>query len=147
MVAPSIAQELAALEAGALDPAAFPHREHLRFAYMMLGEYPFAEALGRFSRGLKLLVAKAGQPEKYHETVTAAFLALIGERRLRGEHASWETFIAANPDLLDKRCLERWYDPSKLASELARTTFVLPAAAREIGPIIPVLDSVASLPG
>ena len=50
----------------------------------MLGRYPFGEAVTRFSRGLRLLAAKAGRPEIYHETITVAFLALIGERRARG---------------------------------------------------------------
>jgi hypothetical protein len=117
---------LAALEEGALDLAAFPHAEHVRLAYQMLARYPFAEALVRFSRGLKLLVAKAGKPEVYHETMTVAFLALIGERRLRSEAAGWSEFIAANPDLLDKGCLERWYTPDELQSEVARRTFLLP---------------------
>ena len=124
--AASIDAELAALESGALDLAAFPHAEHLRLAYHMLARHPFAEALSRYSRGLKLLVAKAGKPEVYNETVTVAFLALIGERRLRGEARSWSEFKAANPDLLDKHCIERWYAPEDLKSEIARRTFVLP---------------------
>ncbi len=118
--------ELAAFESGALDPEGFSHREHVRFAYLMLGRHPFGEALARFSRGLKLLVAKAGRPEIYHETVTVAFLALIGERRACGRQSGWEEVIAANPDLLDKRCIEHWYDPAELATDLARRTFVLP---------------------
>ncbi len=122
----SLEKELAALEAGTLDPASFPHREHVRLAYLMLGQHSFSEALARFSRGLKLLTAKAGKAEIYHETLTVAFLALIGERRARGKQASWEEFIAENPDLLDKHCLERWYDAAELASDIARQTFVLP---------------------
>jgi len=37
-----------------------------------------------------------------------------------------EEFIAANPDLLDKNILLRWYSKQQLDSQLARTTFVLP---------------------
>ncbi len=126
MESKSIEEELSAFESGTLEPASFPHREHVRLAYLMLGQYSFGEALARFSRGLKLLVAKAGKPEIYHETVTVAFLALIGERRMRSGQAGWEEFIAANPDLLDKRCIEQWYGPTELASDVARQTFVLP---------------------
>ena len=75
------ADELRALETGALDPASFPHPEHLRLGYEMLGRYPFGEAVTRFSRGLRLLAAKVGRPEVYHETITVAFLAVIGEGR------------------------------------------------------------------
>ena len=104
-----IEDELLALETGALDPARFPHPEHVRLGYEMLGRYPFGEAVTRFSRGLRLLAAKGGRPEIYHETITVAFLAVIGERRARGGHDYWDEFKANNGDLLDKRCLERWY--------------------------------------
>ncbi|MDP9003719.1 MAG: hypothetical protein M3N12_02900 [Verrucomicrobiota bacterium] len=126
----SIEAELLALETGALDPARFPHPEHVRLGFEMLGRYPFGEALARFSRGLKLLAAKAGRPEVYHETITVAFLALIGERRARGEEHSWNDFRAKNVDLLEKRCLEKWYGAEQLRSDLARRTFCLPASAR-----------------
>lgn len=119
-------EELRAFETGTLDPAKFPHSEHLRLGYEMLARYPFGEAVLRFSRGLKLLAAKAGRPEIYHETITVAFLALINERRAREEAKGWSEFQSNNPDLFDKRCLERWYSAEQLASGLARRTFCLP---------------------
>jgi hypothetical protein len=119
-------EELRAFERGALDPAKFPHAEHIRLGYAMLGRHPFGEALMRFSRGLRLLAAKAGQPQVYHETITVAFLALINERRARGCPQSWSEFRRTNPDLFDKRCLEKWYSAEQLASDLARRTFCLP---------------------
>ena len=122
----SVEDELRALETGALDPAMFPHPEHVRLAYEMLGRHPFGEAVTRFSRGLRLLTAKAGRPEVYHETITVAFLAVIGERRARAKDAGWTEFKANNSDLLDKRCLDRWYDSEYLRSDLARKTFCLP---------------------
>ena len=118
--------ELLALETGTLDPATFPHREHVRLGYEMLGRYPFGEAVARFSRGLRLLAAKAGRPEVYHETITVAFLALISERRAETKQDNWSEFKAINSDLLDKRCLERWYEVEQLSSDLARQTFCLP---------------------
>ncbi len=122
----SVDEQLAALESGALDLCAFPHREHVRLGFEMLARHSFGEAVARYARGLKLLTAKIGKPEVYHETMTVAFLAVIAERRGAGGHAGWSEFIAANPDLLDKRCLERWYERAQLDSELARGTFCLP---------------------
>jgi hypothetical protein len=118
--------ELWALETGTLDPSKFPHQEHVRLAYGMLERYPFGEAVARFSRGVKLLAAKAGRPEVYHETITVAFLAVIGERRARSLSNSWAEFKENNGDLFDKRCLERWYGAEQLGSDLARRTFCLP---------------------
>ena len=122
--------ELFALETGGLDPAHFPHAEHVRLGYEMLGRYPFGEALMRFSRGLKLLAAKAGRPEVYHETITVAFLAVIAERRAVARNRDWAEFKRTNGDLFDKRCLERWYGAEQLASDLARRTFCLPRPVR-----------------
>jgi hypothetical protein len=121
--------ELLALETGTLDPAIFRHSDHVRLGYEMLGRYPFGEAVVRFSRGLRLLATKAGRPEIYHETKTVAFLALIGERRARGGYGTWDDFRDNNGDLLQKRCLERWYDAEQLSSDFARQTFCLPQGA------------------
>ena len=55
--------ELCAFETGAVDPADFPHSEHVRLGYKMLARYSFGETICRFSRGLKLLAAKAGKPQ------------------------------------------------------------------------------------
>ena len=118
--------ELRAFETGGVDPARFPHSEHVRLGYEMLARYPFGEAISRFSCGLKSLAAKAGKPQVYHETITVAFLALINERRARAEDTNWREFKAKNPDLFDKRCLEKWYGPEQLGTDLARQTFCLP---------------------
>jgi hypothetical protein len=84
------------------------------------------EAISRFSTGLKLLAAKAGQPQLYHETITVAFLALINERRAADSATNWPDFEKQNADLLDKRCLEKWYGAEQLRSDLARRAFCLP---------------------
>jgi hypothetical protein len=129
----SAEEELVAFETGAVDPAKLPHAEHVRLGYEMLGRNSFGEAVVRFSRGLRHLVAKAGKPGLYHETITVAFLALIAERRAVGDHMSWQEFVAKNRELLDKRCLEKWYDRTQLESSLARTTFCLPAPRPTLG--------------
>ena len=122
----AIDAELDAFESGRLDPATFRHRDHVRLGYEFLGRYSLGEAISRFSNGLKLLAEKAGRPGLYHETITVAFLALINERRAAGVVASWADFEKANSDLLDKRCLERWYGAEQLRSDLARRVFCLP---------------------
>ena len=117
---------LADFEAGRVDPAHFPHCEHVRVSYELLERYPFPEALLHLARGLRRLAAKAGRPEVYHETITAAFLALIAERRLSGCCVDWEDFAARNPDLFRKELLTDFYEPELLQSSVARQTFVLP---------------------
>lgn len=117
---------LADFEAGRVDPAEFRHLDHVRVGYELLQRHPFPEALLHLARGLRQLAAKAGRPEIYHETITAAFLALIAERRLRDRYAGFEDFMSRNPDLIEKELLARFYEPAVLGSALARQTFILP---------------------
>ncbi|HEY0370309.1 MAG TPA: hypothetical protein VGC85_11980 [Chthoniobacterales bacterium] len=122
----SVDDELRAFDEGRIEPADFPHREHVRFAFEMLGRNSFAETTTRFAAGLQHIAAKAGKPQLYHATITLAFLAIIAERRALAPRQSWREFIEKNSDLLDKNLLLRWYSREQLESELARTTFCLP---------------------
>ncbi|HEV3410077.1 MAG TPA: hypothetical protein VG095_07275, partial [Chthoniobacterales bacterium] len=79
----TIEDELRALIHGQVDPADFPHIEHVRCAFEMLRRHPFGETAMHFGNALRHLTRKAGKPELYSETITVAFLALIGERSAR----------------------------------------------------------------
>ena len=118
--------DLERFQRGRLDPARFTHREHVRMAYEMLRRYDFPESALRYSNGLRRLCARIGRPEKFNQTVTLAFLSLIAERLAAGAPQDFAAFAAANPDLLERGALERWYSPQRLASAAARGTFVLP---------------------
>jgi hypothetical protein len=120
-----------------LDPEAFDHSEHVRLAYAYLRQYDLLTTLSRYRAGLRALVAHLGSPEKYHETVTCGLIVLIHERMARSRDVStWAGFMQENPDLL------RWrdgaffdhYSPEILASDLARTTFVLPGRREPAAP-------------
>jgi hypothetical protein len=116
-------------EAATLDPAAFHHADHVRLAWLHLRRYPPPVALERFTSGLRRLAAAAGKADRYHETVTWAYLLLINERMERcGRDLSWAEFSRLNPELLTWRpsILEAYYPAEVLASDLARRVFVLP---------------------
>lgn len=123
---------LADFEAGRVDPARFAHWAHVSVGYELLERHPFPEALLHLARGLRRLAANAGNPEAYHETVTAAFLALIAERRLARAYLGWDDFAARNPDLFSKDLLDDWYDSDLLQSTIARQTFVLPRKGERV---------------
>jgi hypothetical protein len=117
---------LARFEAGETDPAGFTHREHLRMGFELARRAPFTEAAFRYSRALRLLTARAGAPQKHHETITVAFMAVIAERLGAAPTDDFDAFAEANPDLFDRDLLLRWYSPERLASDEARRAFVLP---------------------
>ena len=117
---------VSAFEACTLPPDLFPHRAHVRMAWLYLREDPVLVALERFVRNLKRYATSLGAATKYHETITWAYVFLIHERMQRGSFATFEEFAASNEDLFNG-VLERYYTPEALGSDLARTTFVMPA--------------------
>src|SRR5688572_27126394 len=117
---------LAALETGTLPLAQFDHRAHVRAGYLYVTRHGFGGAVERFARTLKAFAARHGKDGLYHETITVAFLALINEHAAAGDVSDWETCIAANPELLNRATLTRFYAPEELASAEARRVFRLP---------------------
>ena len=117
---------LAAFEAGRLDPAQFGHEAHVRAAVLMLGRCPLSGALARYAAALRRLVAKAGRPEKYHETITVAYMLAIADRMARTDAPDWPRFREENPDLLSAGWLLRLYAEDELADAQARARFRLP---------------------
>lgn len=118
--------DLERFQRGQVNPAQFTHREHVRMAYEMLARYDFLDSAVRYTRGIQRLCERAGRPEKFHQTITLASLSLIAERLATRPAGDFESFAAANPDLLEPGALARWYRPQRLGSELARRTFLLP---------------------
>jgi hypothetical protein len=120
------AEFLAALESAALPEADFNHAGHVRAAWLYLRQCPFPEALAKMSRVLRNYAATHGKPDRYHETITVAQLALINERLLlRGDGGGWQEFLAQNHELLDRRLLTHYYRPETLESPAARRVFIL----------------------
>jgi hypothetical protein len=111
---------------GEVDAADFPHREHVRMAFEMLRRHDFAESVLHYSRALRTIAARAGKPQAFHQTITVAFLSLISERVETRPVADFTAFARDNADLFDKAAVARRYHPQRLATELARRTFLLP---------------------
>ena len=116
--------------AGDIPAAEFHHIDHVRAGYELLRAMDFLDAVSAYGRALKIMTARVGKPEKLHHTITIAFLAVIAERMAEAPHADFAALLAANPDLMDKTILGRWYEPERLKSDAARSRFVLPDLAR-----------------
>ena len=116
-------------EDGSLPLAEFHHEQHVRVAFLYLCKYPLLEVLARFPANLKRYAAIHGKNGLYHETITWAYLFVVGERVARAaEKQTWEEFRVANLDLFDREAplLRRYYRDETLASALARERFVMP---------------------
>ena len=119
----------AAFEALTLPPSGFRHAEHVRLAWIYLKRMALPAAMQRYADRLKAFAGQVGKPGLYHETITYAFLLVIGERIADGpEDDGWEAFRARNPDLFGgvKGALGRYYSAERLASPRSRAGFVMP---------------------
>lgn len=111
------------LYAGTIEPEDFSHRDHLQAGWecFRLGS---ADQPRRLAAGLRALAARAGAPDRYHATVTGAFLALIGSAMKPGQ--PFESFLIDNPGLMNRRCLLSYYSPERLELQEARSRFLMP---------------------
>jgi hypothetical protein len=134
-------------EDGTTPADAFHHADHVRLAFEYLCRFPPLEALEKFSAALKRFAAAQGKADRYHETITWAYLLLIRERQARAGCAqtsfaqaplvqTWEEFAERNRDLLIWKggVLSTLYRQETLDSDLARRTFVLPDRACDLAP-------------
>lgn len=127
---------LAALEQGTLPLASLDHETHVKLGWLHLRRDPLLTAIERFRTALRRYVAMHGHADRYHETITWAYMVIIHERMERqGRERGWDAFASANPDLLahGKQVLSAYYRPETLQSELARRVFVFPDRAGSIG--------------
>jgi hypothetical protein len=117
---------LRAFENGTLDPEEFDHEGHVYAAWCCLRHYGDPVGKDRFVRALKRFVKRHGAVDKYHETMTRAFLDLISSRREMG--SDWKTFRRANQGLVEQGLghLLLHYSEDRLFSGRARREFLPP---------------------
>jgi hypothetical protein len=113
----------------------FGHREHVRLSWPAVRRHGVPEAIDLVSAGIQRTARDAGAPQKYHATVSRAWVELVGHHvladraELPTEEADFTAFFAHTPALLDKRLLLRFYRPATLAARPARTGWVEPDLA------------------
>jgi hypothetical protein len=119
---------LCAFQRGEEPEGGFHHAQHVRVAWCYLHRHPLPEALVQFTSRLRAFAAAQGKPDRYHETITIAFMLIISERMSNRAAASWPAFEEANPDLLTWKpsILDRYYTDETLWSDRARSSFVMP---------------------
>jgi hypothetical protein len=110
--------------------AQFHHADHVQLTVTYLVRHGRDEALRRLTTGIKRLAAADGRPEKFHVTMTRAWLDLIeAARAIHPEASTAAQLVAACPELLDRSALERFYSREVLESERARAEWVPPDLA------------------
>ncbi|MFI9331539.1 hypothetical protein ACIGZJ_28875 [Kitasatospora sp. NPDC052868] len=104
----------------------FGHREHVRLTWLAIRRFGVPAATDLVSEGIQRTARKAGKPEKYHATLTQAWVELIGHHAAEHGEEDFTAFADRNPTLLDKDLPTRFYRPETLAGEAAKTGWVEP---------------------
>ncbi len=117
---------LDAFEEGSLSPDDFDHEAHVYAAWCCLMRYGDPEGRERFVSALKRFVRLHGADDKYHETMTRAFLDLIASLVESG--TGWSMFRKRHGHLIDDGLnqLLRHYSGARLFSDTARNAFLPP---------------------
>lgn len=136
MSVPSQDPQFAALMAEATVGAPrFGHREHVYLTWLAVRRHGVTAAISLVSEGIRRTTRYAGAPQKYHATVSRAWVEAVGYHvadDAAGSGAADDEFAAfadRHPALLDKRLLTHHYRSSTLASAAAKTGWVEPDLA------------------
>ena len=108
----------------------FGHSEHLELAWRFLSSYSFEEAMCRMASALRHVASLHGASDRYHDTITKAWVSLVAVHMSRGHADSFEEIIAENGGLLDRGLLERHYSSEALWSDAARQRWTEPNVRR-----------------
>jgi hypothetical protein len=110
-----------------VDLAEFHHRDHVHLAWAYLKRDGRDRALDCLLQGLIRLAASKGHPEKFHYTLTRAWLDLIADAAARHPGARTAVELLEQcPALADPRTVQRFYSDEHLHSDRARSGWVEP---------------------
>jgi hypothetical protein len=107
----------------------FGHREHVYLTWLAVRRCGVPAAVGLVSSGIQRTARYAGAPQKYHATVSRAWVQLVGHYAAEHGERDFAAFAEHHPAVLDKRLLTRFYHPATLAGSQARTGWVEPDLA------------------
>jgi hypothetical protein len=104
----------------------FPHRAHLRMAWLYVRHLGVDDAVHHASNGIRRLAQAHGHTTLYHDTLTRAWVYLVADAAASTPVADFDVFLVAHPELLDKQLLLQHYSPEVLFSTDARAHWVAP---------------------
>lgn len=107
----------------------FGHRQHVQLTWLAVRNCGRDAAIDLVSQGIRRTARYAGAPQKYHPTISRAWVELIAHHVMHDPTADFDVFAERNAPLFDKRLLSRFYRSTTLAGIPARTGWVEPDLA------------------
>jgi hypothetical protein len=125
----------------------FPHADHVRLTILYLARHGRDETERKLFEGLRRFAAAKGVPEKFHVTMTIAWLELVEDAmRRHPETLDPAALVAVCPELLNRDALLRFYTRERLMSDDARHRWVSPDRTTRIETAHQSNASSAALP-
>jgi hypothetical protein len=105
----------------------FGHREHVHLAWRFVRQCDdLSGAEERMRAAIREVAALHGMLDKYHETLSGAWIQFVAAHVRTSNEADFATFIKHNEELLDTSLPKRHYSREILQSDGARRAFVEP---------------------
>ena len=102
----------------------FDHRQHVRFAWTVLGEHETEAAEAIITDEISAFAA-INAPGLYHETLTRFWIRLVAHTRAHGsDDDDFDGHVQRFPILMDKRAPWKHYSGEVLGSAKARREFL-----------------------
>jgi hypothetical protein len=120
------AEFLEAFERGSFPGDAFPHRAHLRMAWLYVTTLGPDRAIPKAADGIRNLARNSGLTTLYHDTITRAWVYVVAAAVGHSSSTTFDGFIEEHPRLLDKQLLLEHYTKDSLAGPEARAAWVAP---------------------
>ena len=118
---------VAEFESCRLPAEHFHHADHVRLAWIYLGLMSEPQAAARMAKSIQRFAAHAGKPEKFHFTMTRAWIRLVAAaREITPSAGSFIEFAAAHPHLLHKDWLLKHYSEERLECPTSRAGWLEP---------------------
>ncbi len=111
-----------------LPPILFTHEAHLRLAFIHIQKYGEEKAIENIRTQLKKYVVYAGEPGKYHDTVTVNSIKIMAQQMATSTFSNFKEFIQKNPALLSdfKYEMNKGYSFDVFQSQEARKQYIAP---------------------
>jgi hypothetical protein len=104
----------------------FGHRQHVHLTWLAVRRFGTRAAIDLVSDGIQRTATYAGAPQKYHATVSRAWVVIVGHHVGTGPDLPFDAWCERYPAVLDKRLLTRHWRPSTLAAAEAKSGWVEP---------------------
>lgn len=110
-----------------LPNSSFHHADHVRLTWVYVRRFGEVAAGDLITHGIIQFATHYGSPQKYHHTMTRAWVRLVAAAwRATPEANRFEDFVALHPHLLDRSALADYYSASHLDSAAARASWIEP---------------------